>query len=75
MDKFFTGCLIIIGLVFAFLIFELCKSIFSEKIELNKSEWSCTKTHTYNTTVMIPVGKVMIPQTRQVTECIQYNKS
>ncbi len=42
--------------------------------ELRKDQWKCTETTSYYTTTHILVGKVIVPQTHRVTECINYQR-
>lgn len=47
------------------------KEIISEKITLNKTEWSCTQTKPQSTLLL--VGKVLVPTTTQV--CSVYTRN
>lgn len=46
----------------------------SEHFSLKKSAWACSKENTSYHTGVIPMGKIMIPHTRPVTECIQWTR-
>ena len=46
----------------------------SPTFTLYKNQWKCTVTTSYYTTTTILVGKVIVPQTRRVTKCINYQR-
>lgn len=64
-----------IGALFAALIvligFGMYHDMTSEKIEITKSDWTCTDTET--TTQLILIGKILTPQS--FTHCIEYKKN
>ena len=77
-DGFINGCfvLFVIGLFSAlFGIFLQCmednkKPTFS----LKKADWECIESHTESSTIMILVGKVMVPQIHTTTVCDDYKR-
>lgn len=46
----------------------------SPTFELRKDEWVATKSHTETRTMMVMVGKVMVPQIHTVTVVDQYER-
>ena len=45
----------------------------SPTFELKKKDWDCTNVHKYTTTTFVLVGKIMVPQTTQHSDCIQWS--
>lgn len=78
MEKFIIGVIIfLIGSVVLILGLGIYWSVQAEKsptFTLRKDQWACVETTSYYTTTNILVGKVIIPQTRRVTECINYQR-
>ena len=78
MEKFILGIIIFlvsslfiaigIGIYFAI------QASNAPTFELRKDQWKCTETTSYYTTTNILVGKVIVPQTQRVTECINYQR-
>lgn len=62
--------ILIIALIVMILMYAVWDDSNSEKIELKKSDWHCTKTELRTSTTL--VGKVTVPQITQ--HCIQYEK-
>lgn len=78
MEKFILG--IIIFLVSSVVIAIGIGIYFTTQVsnvptfELRKDQWKCTETTSYYTTTNILVGKVIVPQSQRVTECINYQR-
>ena len=41
---------------------------------LRKDQWECVESTSHYTTTNVVVGKVFIPQTSRVTECVNYKR-
>lgn len=62
--------ILIVSLPFA--MYGMCKKASSPTLELTKNEWVCAHERTYTTTNMVMVGKVVVPQVMNHTECTTY---
>lgn len=62
--------LIVTASLLGFLMYMLVVSIFSDKIEIAKADWKCTKSKTTLQTVL--VGKVPVQQ--PFTSCVEYKR-
>lgn len=78
MEKFILGIIIFLvsSVVFAIGIgiYFTIQARNAPTFELRKDQWKCTETTSYYTTTNILVGKVIVPQTHRVTECINYQR-
>lgn len=57
--------------IFVLIGFGIYHEMTSEKIEITKSDWTCTDTET--TTQFIMIGKILTPQS--FTQCVEYKKN
>lgn len=71
-DKYLMwGAAILICAITLFFGYVVWKDAKSEKISLNKSDWTCTKTETQVNNIV--AGKVIVPQ---ITEhCVRYERN
>ena len=46
----------------------------AEKIEIVKSDWTCTQDHQEEIVTHILVGKILVPQIRVTTVCDKYER-
>ena len=76
MEKFILGIIIFLvsSLFIAIGIYFAIQASNAPTFELRKDHWKCTETTSYYTTTNILVGKVIVPQTQRVTECINYQR-
>lgn len=78
MEKFINGIIIfmvasLVGVIGIGTYFTV-KASNLPTFELRKDQWQCTETTSYYTTTNVLVGKVIVPQTQRVTECINYQR-
>ena len=78
MEKFLLGLFIFmvcaVGGVGGIVVYYSIQASKSPTFTLYKNQWKCTETTSYYTTTNILVGKVIVPQTQRVTECINYQR-
>ena len=78
MEKFLLGLIIFMvcafGGVLGIGVYYSIQASKSPTFTLYKNQWKCTETTSYYTTTNILVGKVIVPQTQRVTECINYQR-
>ena len=78
MEKFILGVIIFlvssVVIAIGIGIYIIIQASNAPTFELRKDQWKCTKTTSYYTTTNILVGKVLVPQTQRVTECINYQR-
>lgn len=83
LDRFMSGFLVFVMAVLVILVLVLipvvfireCKDSKKPTFELKKSEWVCANEIERTTTVMMMVGKVMVPTFRSHKECTQWSRS
>lgn len=46
----------------------------SETFELKKSQWTCLKSHSYQTTTYVKIGNILSPITSMHSDCVNYQK-
>ena len=78
MEKFILGVIIFlvssVVIAIGIGIYFIIQASNAPTFELRKDQWKCTETTSYYTTTNILVGKVIVPQTQRVTECINYQR-
>ena len=78
MEKFILGVIIFlvssVVIAMGIGIYFTIQASNASTFELRKDQWKCTETTSYYTTTNILVGKVLVPQTQRVTECINYQR-
>ena len=78
MEKFILGIIIFlvssVVIAIGIGIYFIIQVSNAPTFELRKDQWKCTETTSYYTTTNILVGKVIVPQTQRVTECINYQR-
>ncbi len=79
MEKFLLGLIIFmvcaVGGVLGIGVYYSIQASKSPTFTLYKNQWTCTETTSYYTTTNVVVGKVIVPQTSRVTECINYQRN
>ena len=78
MEKFILGIIIFlvssVVTVIGIGIYFTIQASNAPTFELRKDQWKCTETTSYYITTNILVGKVIVPQSHLVTECINYQR-
>lgn len=66
--------LLLIAVSIALVVGLAYRAIFNETITLNKAEWKCTKSELVHGTVLMPIGKVVMPMPQTTNECFEYQR-
>lgn len=78
MEKFILGIIIFlvssVVIAIGIGIYFIIQASNAPTFQLRKDQWKCTETTSYYTTTNILVGKVIVPQSQRVTECINYQR-
>lgn len=70
-----AGLILVLGLCVVGVSYAAYQSAVGEKIELQKTDWTCTATNPHVSVIYVESDKVLVPIETRVDECINYQRN